>query len=248
MNSIATALPLISETSCFDPARVIEDERDDGTVRVRMDKPGPVSIISAHVALPRNAPLAAGDRVLIARDSSQELYVIGRIGPFRPVPQSPTFIQTNNGACALLANTEKHTDRVLVYSPRKELVFEYDPIGEKARVNISRGSLELNTEDGDIELRSARNVRIGGCNIEMNSRQLNIKVESARWIVQRLETLAETLVEKARNAYRTVEQLAQLRTGRMRTLVDQTFLFKSQKAFLKSEEDFKIKGEKIHLG
>ena len=248
MNSIATALPLLSEKSCFDPARIVEDERDDGTVRVRLDAPGPGSIISAQVALPRNAPLTAGERVLIARDSSQELYVIGRIGPFRPEPQSPTFIQTNNGACASLADTEKHTDRIQVYSPRKELVFEYDPIGEKARVNISRGCLELSTEDGDIELRSARNVRIGGRTIEMESHQLNVKAASARWIIERMETLVETLVEKARNAYRTVEQLAQLRTGRLRTLVDQTFQFKSRKAFLKSEEDFKIKGEKIHLG
>ncbi len=248
MNSIATTLPLLSEKSCFDPACVVENERDDGTVRVRLDKPGPVSIISAHVALPRNAPLSAGDRVLIAGDPSRGLYAIGRIGPFRPEPNSRNVLIADNGACATLVESDKEPYVLQVYSPREELIFEYDPAGEKARVNISRGSLELRTEDGNIELCSAQDVRIGGRTIEMNSRQLNIKAESARWIVQRLETLAETLVEKARNAYRTVEQLAQLRTGRLRTLVDQTFQLKSRKAFLKSEEDFKIKGEKIHLG
>ena len=39
-----------------------------------------------------------------------------------------------------------------------------------------------------------------------------------------------------------------LRTGRLRTLVDSTFHFKARKAFLKSEQDFKIKAEKIDLG
>jgi len=217
---------------------VVEDEREDGTVRVRLDRSGPMSILSACVAAPRTAPLVAGDRVLVAGDSSNVLYVIGRIGPFRPEEaQSP---------CAL--KTGKDTGILRVFSPRNELVFEYDPVGEKARVNIARGNLELVTEDGDIELRSARNVRIGGHTIEMESRELNIKSASARWVVDRMETLTGTLVEKARNAYRTVEQLSQLRTGRMRTLVDQTFHLRSRKAFLKSDEDFKIKGEKIHLG
>jgi hypothetical protein len=249
MNSTATALPLLSDTPCFDPACVVEDEREDGTVRVRLDRSGPISIMSACVAAPRTAPLAAGDRVLVAGDSSNVLYVIGRIGPFRPERQSPPVLRTKNGACAVLAaDPEKESGLLQVYSPRNALVFEYDPVGEKARVNIARGNLELVTEDGDIELRSARNVRIGGHTIEMNSRELNIKSASTRWVVDRMETLAGTLVEKARNAYRTVEQLSQLKTGRMRTLVDQTFHFRSRKAFLKSDEDFKIKGEKIHLG
>ena len=148
----------------------------------------------------------------------------------------------------MLSDSEKESEVLQVYSARKELIFEYDPAGEKARVNIARGCLELSTEDGDIDLRSARNVLISGHTLEMEGQELNVKAASSRWIVDRMETMAGTLVEKARNAYRTVEQLTQLRTGRMRTLVDQTFQFKSLKAFLKSEEDFKIKGEKIHLG
>ena len=248
MNSTTNALSLLSENSCFDPACVVEDERDDGTVRVRLDKPGPGSIIQAHVAASRTSPLTAGDRVLVVGNGSEEFYVIGRIGPFNPEPHYQTVLRADNGACAMLAESEEEPSVLQVYSPRKELVFEYDPIGEKARVNIARGSLELNTEDGDIELRSARNVRIGGHEIEMESHKLNIKAASARWVIDRMDTLAGTLVEKARNAYRTIEQLTQLKTGRMRTLVDQTFQFKSRKAFLKSEEDFKIKGEKIHLG
>jgi len=248
MNSTVNALPSLWEKSCFEPAQVIEDERDNGTAQVRLDKPGPRLIMSAYVAAPRIAPLAAGDRVLVAFDSSNSLYVLGILGPFQPGNKASNMLRTVSGACAVLADSEKDSETLKVYSSHNELVFEYDPAGEKARVHVARGCLELSTEDGDIELRSARNVRIEGHGVEMNSRELNIRTTSAQWIIDRLETLAGTLVEKARNTYRTVEQLAQIKTGRMRTLVDQTFQFKSRRAFLKSEEDFKIKGEKIHLG
>jgi hypothetical protein len=248
MKSIARALTLNSGKLRFSPAVVIEDEQDDGTVRVRLNGPGPLPIISARVALPRAGRLTANDRVLIAGDPAEELYVIGLIGSLQPQTERPTVLRTNNGAYALISGSEHEADRLQVYSPRNELIFEYDPVHEKARVNVTKGCLELSTEEGDIELRSAQTIRIGGKAIEMNGNALTIKADSARWMVSRLETVVETLVEKARSTYRTVEKLAQLRTGRMRTLVDQTFQFKSRKAFLKSEEDFKIKGKRIHLG
>ncbi len=248
MKSTATASSLSFMNLVLSPATVIEGEHDDGIVRVRVDAPGPLPITSARVAVLRTAPLKADDRVLIAGDSNGELYIIGVIGSYQPKTETPTVLRTNNGAYAAIPGMPRESDRLQVYSPRNELVFEYDPVREKASVNVTKGTLELSTENGDIELRSARTVRIGGRAIEMNSNALRIKAASARWIVNRLETLAETLFEKARNSYRTVEQLMQLRSGRMRTLVDQTYQFKSHKAFLKSEEDFKIKGEKIHLG
>lgn len=249
MNRIAAALNPLSDETRFDSARVVERERDDGTVQVNLDRPGPRAIVTARVAVLRTAPLAIGDRVLVAGNPSAELYVIGKLGPFIPEPQSPAVLRTDNGARAVLSEDAERPCRVLqVYSPRNELVFEYDPACEKARVNIARGHLELSTADGDIELRSARDVRILGRAIEMTSDELNVTAASTRWVVDRMETLAGTLVEKATNAYRTVEQLAQLKAGRMRTLVDQAFHFKSRRAFLKAEEDFKIKGEKVHLG
>ena len=67
-------------------------------------------------------------------------------------------------------------------------------------------------------------------------------------ITERLETLSQTIIEKTRNIYSYVDELTQLYTGRMRTLIKSTWHCKSQKAFLKTDEDFKIKGEKIHLG
>jgi hypothetical protein len=74
------------------------------------------------------------------------------------------------------------------------------------------------------------------------------RIGCAKLIADTLETMAVSVFEKARNVYRTVEQLSQLKAGRVRTLVASTFYFRSRKAFLYSEEDYKIKAEKIHLG
>ncbi len=64
----------------------------------------------------------------------------------------------------------------------------------------------------------------------------------------KVETLANDIIEKAKTVYRTVEGLTQLRTGRMRTMVEASYHLKAKKTFLKAEEDFKVKAEKIHLG
>ena len=67
-------------------------------------------------------------------------------------------------------------------------------------------------------------------------------------ISERLETVIQTVMSRAKNVYRTVEELCQIKTGRMRTLVKNTFHLKSKNAMLKSDEDFKVRAEKIHLG
>ena len=70
----------------------------------------------------------------------------------------------------------------------------------------------------------------------------------ARLVLGKLESLSDCIVENARNVYRTVEELTQLKTGRLRTLVDSSSHFKANKAYFKTTEDFNVDGEKINLG
>lgn len=72
--------------------------------------------------------------------------------------------------------------------------------------------------------------------------------ESADLAVGTLHTVAETVVEKVKNSYRSVAQLSQLTAGRLKTLVKSTIHIKSKRSYLHAEEDFKIDGDKIHLG
>ncbi len=74
------------------------------------------------------------------------------------------------------------------------------------------------------------------------------RIGSLRLIVDRLETVANCAVEKAKNVYRTVTGLLQVRAGRKRTVVDGSYHLKANAANLKAKESFKIDGEKIHIG
>jgi len=245
MNATVELMPTLNGIPYFGSAKVVEC--DSRTVKVRMQLMGSKRLVSARIAVQQSAPIGINDEVLIAGSNLDEMFVIGIISSSSTV--SEKTLKTANGAYASLSHSaSSQENKIQVYSPRNELLFEYDPVKEHAKVNVSKGDLELCTEDGDILLNSANAVQINSYAIDMNSRKLTAHVGYAKLVFNRLETFADTIVEQAKNVYRTVSQLTQLRTGRMRTLVDETYQFKANKAFMKSEEDFKIKGEKIYLG
>jgi hypothetical protein len=80
------------------------------------------------------------------------------------------------------------------------------------------------------------------------ARTLHTAVEHARQVAGVVELQAQRVIERAKNVYRDVEDLAQTRAGRVRVVAQQTFHLLGKRAFLKAEEDMKIRGEKIHLG
>ena len=187
------------------------------------------------------------------------------------------------GAKAEVTGTPE-AEKLTVFSKEGGIIFEYDSLTGKSRIDIPAGDLEIITRNGDIVFKSSKNIRMIASNdndiekaaisldsgkismnspeIAVNSRKGTIHIENAQYTgkafsgmiqdvklkIQRIESVVVTVIEKAKNVYRTVEELAQLHTGRMRTIVDATWHFKSKKTFMKAEDDFKIKGEKIYLG
>ena len=96
-------------------------------------------------------------------------------------------------------------------------------------------------------------IHAGNANITMDNTRFSGgrfagKIGDIRLVVDRVETVAGDIVQKAANIYHTVENLVQTNTRRLRTLVTETCHIKSRKLFVKAGEDVKIKGEKIHLG
>jgi len=82
----------------------------------------------------------------------------------------------------------------------------------------------------------------------ITSKRFKGVVEHAQIVGGTIETLANSVIEKAKNTYRSVEQLSQLTAGRMKTLVKTTIHTKSKQSFLHAEDDYKINADKIHLG
>lgn len=66
--------------------------------------------------------------------------------------------------------------------------------------------------------------------------------------VERYELTATRLVEKTRDSFRDVTDLAQTRVGRMRTFVSGLFSVSAKRASVTAKEETKIDGKKVLLG
>lgn len=299
MNNVAKLYP--NETGYYcGPACVIGLADSEGLFRIRLLEFNETLEISARITLPLIDTLEIGDEVLVTGDVYREVYVLGLLTSINSHQKKPESnkLDMGNGAYAVLDPTSA-TPVLQLFSKRNELLLQYDPESEKARINIESGDLEFMTQNGNIVLNSANNIQLKGRNIELagesgvqlgvidslgqlassfsldackasiNSAKVRVTaqlgefqlketslvgakfrgaVEDSQLIVGQLSTVANTVTEKAKNVYRTVEHLSQLKTGRMRTLVESTFHLKAKKTMMKSQEDFKVNADKIHLG
>ena len=105
-------------------------------------------------------------------------------------------------------------------------------------------------------------LKLGSQQLELAAQQARIDVQELRYrgerfdgiieqsllVAEKVETVAKSLIQKSENFYSTVKKLSQYRSGRVRQLVEGTLHVKSKKALHKTEEDFKVRAEKIHLG
>ena len=116
-------------------------------------------------------------------------------------------------------------------------------------------------EEASMSLRS-RKIKLSSPELGVTAQRGAIHIEDSTYIgnkfsatfkhgkliIGKLEIIANDIISKARNVYQTVDELSQLKTGRMRTLVKSTFHMKAKKSYLKADDDFKINADKIHLG
>ncbi|MHB9028776.1 MAG: DUF3540 domain-containing protein [Candidatus Latescibacterota bacterium] len=109
---------------------------------------------------------------------------------------------------------------------------------DSAGISLTGPGIGVATKKGDIYIGEARYA----------GKVFSGRIDTVRLVMDRLESVTGTAVQKMKNLYQTVEELAQVQAGRMRTLVAATWHMKSKKMFLKAEDDVKIKGEKIYLG
>jgi hypothetical protein len=266
MSDAAETLAMVSESGYFGPARVVDIDADSHRVRVLLDTSVKMWVTPA---LPCPHAFKWGDTVLVAGRPDDEGYIIGLLTPpARRVPPDRALV-LGDGVKAAVVN-RSGAEALRVFSSNGDLMFEYDARTGKGRMHVPTGDLEIDTPDGNIDFHSQKHIRLHAQeSIALDSRQISVaarrgdvhiadaeysgrrirgRIDQVKLMIERMESLADTVVSRSKNAYQTVEGLAQLITGRMRTLVDSTYQFKSRKAFLKADADFKIKGEKIHLG
>lgn len=223
----ASLLAGVSQTGYLGPATVLDINQPDRLVLVQWNKEGQPCLSWARPALVTSTQFKPGDLALVLSQNFEDFYLIGLLSEPASVAQAaPTQVMTKSGAS--VATTRSAGEEIVqVHSKQGALVLQYHPESGKTVVNVQTGDLEFVTHNGNIAFRSAQKIS---------------------FVAHRLETLADTVVSKAKNVYRTVEELTQLQTGRLRMLVKGSCHLKARDAFLKAEQDFKVDGDQIHLG
>ena len=115
----------------------------------------------------------------------------------------------------------------------------------RSAITLEPESVKVKTPELNAEADHA-NLEISQTHLSGES--LTARVGIFHLLCHRFEMLTETLIEKAKNAYRSAEQLSQTQAGRLRTIVRDLCYVKARKAIFKADEDFKVDGDKIHIG
>jgi len=260
----------IAGSRILGPAEILEVDSAGARARLRLAGSEDDLGVWALIAIAADVDLGEGDQALVIGDDPFNLYVIGLLKRKHVAQKTPTRLILTSGAYATSTGPIDE-QRLQVFSGRNELLFEYDETNHRARVNVDCGDLEFVARNGNIAFSSGRNVSIQGqsvgilspssirlgttnaggelqATVSLQNKSIELRGTEGRLVVERLQIAAQTLIEKTKNVFRTVEQLSQLQAGRVRTLIDSTFFFKSRRAFIKSDEEYKINAETIHLG
>ncbi len=130
----------------------------------------------------------------------------------------------------------RHGLRMIVGSALEKVASSLSMLG--GRIRVAGSDLNVAAARGDFQINDAK----------VTGEFISARARYVRLAASRLETVADRVVHTANDVFQTVKGLTQIRSGRMRTIVGSTFHLLSKRSYLKSKEDFKVKGDKIHLG
>ena len=249
------AIPLISPLNKGDEILVAGADIDNLYII------GVLTNIAPHTELPKRHNIGSGAYIMIDESNqSATLQVFSKrnelLVEYDPESEK-TRIHVEKGN---LEFTTHHGD--IIFDTKQNIRFN----GQAIELT-SRSKVKLSVADAFGRLVSSLSVRpkhmkISSAEVAITAQKSEFHIKETRYlgkifrgniedsqlIAEKLTTIAKSVTEKAKNVYKTVEQLTQLRTGRMRTLVGSTFHLKAKKSYMKAEEDFKINADKIHLG
>ncbi|HAJ26543.1 MAG TPA: hypothetical protein DCG53_04755 [Syntrophus sp. (in: bacteria)] len=163
-----------------------------------------------------------GDRVLITADADAGGYIL--------------MVLDKVGACY-----------EMVFSGEASLRTETGPLKLQADNVIVRGDKSVVLEAPDIEITGiSGRVRFAACSLLASI--MEVRSKRAVQVVDILDSVIGRVTERVRDSFRWIENLEQIRAGRIRTIVNDRFTVKAGHASLISEEEVAIDGKKIHIG
>ena len=208
----------------------VREELPDGAVTVALEASG--EAVLAQVALPWAGTLRAGDLVVAlpvrGASGAAEWCVVAVLRALRVV--EPTrVIRVEEGDLAL----EAPGGRVTIVA--------------RDGVVVRAGASAVAVTDAGIDAKAPR-AEVGVGEARVVARSVSTVAQSVRTVAEVVELEATRVVERLKNAYRDVEELAQTRAGRVRVVARAAMHLMSGRTVIKAEQDVKVKGAKIHLG
>jgi hypothetical protein len=116
---------------------------------------------------------------------------------------------------------------------------------EGSHLSVTKRGAQLLVEELRAKLGKARAEVVGEA--ELTADTVNVVAETVRTVAKYTSVDADQLVERVRESYRDVAELAQTRAGQIRMVAEQTFRVLAERTLLKARGDVKLKGKTIYL-
>ena len=113
------------------------------------------------------------------------------------------------------------------------------------RIHLDLAGTRVDTPRLDI---TAKVARVVAGDATIGAQRLALVADTISQTATRLEVTTEKLVERARDAFRDVADLAETRVGRARTLVRDVFSLRARRTTMISKDDTSIDGKRVLLG
>ncbi len=154
------------------PARVLECDPERRSAWLLLGEQGGIDEVKvrARLATPADVVLEVGDVVLTHVPGTGPAYVIGVLDAPRERSPEAAGLDLPDGSRVELRGQGDQT-RVEIRSKDRELVLEWDPAKNVARVRVESGDLEFTAKRGDIRFDAAGDIRLRGQAVEIDGRE-----------------------------------------------------------------------------
>lgn len=235
--------------------------------RVELRLAADATLVTAAIAAYRYDDPLVGDEVLLLGDD-EERFVVGVLRALREAGDRHEA-RDARGRLLFRHDPTTGTNELFVSPGDLNLAVPEGQLELSARDGVrikSDASVELTASGADREATSTLRLdpeRIGASTDELDlaAGRAVMATKHATFVAERLEstvtrlqqtarvieTRAQRIVERSKTSYREVEQVAQIKAGRLRSIAQTSAQLLSDRILLKSKRDTKIRGEKIHL-
>lgn len=99
----------------------------------------------------------------------------------------------------------------------------------------------------DIQI-AGLNGRLNFLSFTLNTGRMSAAIEKAEIVAKYAHIILDRLTERLNNCFRWVENLDQLKAGRISRMVKERFSLKARQAVIRADEQVTVDAEQIHLG